>query len=79
MFKNVACDNLEIENMPNKFVNLGKQMSSLNIRRMSRLLVGVVTKVLQEIDKLGNELLVCKQIKRTFSKLRNGRFCWAKT
>lgn len=76
MFKNVARDNLEIENIPNKFVNLGKQMSSLNIR-MKRLLVGVVTKVLQEIDELVNELLVCKQIKRTFSKLINGRFCWA--
>lgn len=65
--------------MPNKLVNLGKQASSLNIRRMSRLLVGVVTKVLQQIDTFGKELLVSKQIKRTFNKLRNGRFCWAET
>lgn len=65
--------------MPNTPVNLGKQVSSLNIRRMSRLLVGVVAKVLQEIDTFGKELLVSKQIKGTVSKLRNGRFCWAET
>lgn len=36
--------------IPNKLVNLGKQVFNWDIRSMSRLLVGVSAKVLQEIS-----------------------------